>query len=432
MQSYNSISQDSVGDSTDDNPIRIIEQEYNEEEIPRARMTSSLINILNTILGSGMLAMPYAFKNYGIIPGAIFLIWSGFCSFLGLFLCVRSAEFVGRRSSFNSISKLTFPGGSVAFDMAVGIKCFGVALSYLIIIGDLMPEVVKGLFSVSDGLLIERRFWITLSIAILIPISFLRRLDSLKYTSLIALGSILYLYVLTIYYFAEPESKHADDVKLIGISGGALGALSIFIFAFTCHQNIFTVYNEIVDNSRRSMNTVLLSSIFVALTLYLSMGILGYIMYGDKAEGNILTNFGDTPAVIVAKFSISILNLFSYPLQCHPSRISFLNVIEHFKASGSSYRLLETGQKNSKSFYLITVLFLGLSFTIAFFVSSLGSVLKVVGATGSTTISYILPGFFYYKITADRPLKGLRLMALLLGVYGIILMPTLLIAIFVG
>jgi amino acid permease len=50
------------------------------------------------------------------------------------------------------------------FDAAIAIKCFGVGVSYLIIIGDLMPGVVRGFVGDDVGnaeFLLDRRFWIT-------------------------------------------------------------------------------------------------------------------------------------------------------------------------------------------------------------------------------------------------------------------------------
>jgi amino acid permease len=45
-----------------------------------------------------------------------------------------------------------------------------------------------------------------------------------------------------------------------------------------------------------------------------------------------------------------------------------------------------------------------LSYIAAMTVSSLDTVLAYVGSTGSTSISFILPGLFYYKISApDSP-----------------------------
>lgn len=55
-------------------------------------------------------------------------------------------------------------------------------------------------------------------------------------------------------------------------------------------------------------------------------------------------------------------------------------------------------------FAIVTTILIVLSFTVAMTVSSLEKVLAYVGSTGSTTISFILPGLFYYKISdPDSP-----------------------------
>lgn len=55
-------------------------------------------------------------------------------------------------------------------------------------------------------------------------------------------------------------------------------------------------------------------------------------------------------------------------------------------------------------FSLLTCVIIALSYSTALTVSSLDRVLAYVGATGSTSISFILPGLFYYKISApDSP-----------------------------
>ena len=50
-------------------------------------------------------------------------------------------------------------------------------------------------------------------------------------------------------------------------------------------------------------------------------------------------------------------------------------------------------------FAVISTVLIILSFVTAMTVSSLEKVLAYVGSTGSTTISFILPGLFYYKIS---------------------------------
>ena len=111
-----------------------------------------------------MLAMPLALSHMGILLGVFVIIWAGLTSAFGLYLQTRCARYLERgSSSFFALSQLTYPNAAVIFDAAIAIKCFGVGVSYLIIIGDLMPGVVRGFGKHSEGLnfLDDRHFWVT-------------------------------------------------------------------------------------------------------------------------------------------------------------------------------------------------------------------------------------------------------------------------------
>ena len=60
-------------------------------------------------------------------------------------------------------------------------------------------------------------------------------------------------------------------------------------------------------------------------------------------------------------------------------------------------------------FAAITTAIIVLSYIVAMTVSSLDRVLAYVGSTGSTSISFILPGLFYYKISAPDSIHHQRL-----------------------
>lgn len=131
-----------------------------------ASWLSSVINLVNTIVGAGVLAMPHAMSNMGVTLGTAVILWAGFTSGFGLYLQTKCARYLDRGgASFFALSQITYPNAAVFFDGAIMIKCFGVGVSYLIIIGDLMPGVVRGFVShidQTDSLyLVDRRFWIT-------------------------------------------------------------------------------------------------------------------------------------------------------------------------------------------------------------------------------------------------------------------------------
>jgi amino acid permease len=108
--------------------------------------------------------MPHAMSRMGMLLGTFVIMWSGVTAGFGLYLQTRCAQYLERgSSSFFALSQITYPNLAIIFDAAIAIKCFGVGVSYLIIIGDLMPGVILGFNSDwgSVGYLVDRHFWIT-------------------------------------------------------------------------------------------------------------------------------------------------------------------------------------------------------------------------------------------------------------------------------
>ncbi|KAF4979981.1 hypothetical protein FZEAL_3935 [Fusarium zealandicum] len=385
----------------------------------QATTISSTVNLLNTIVGAGTLAMPAVMSHMGIMLGTFLIIWSGITAAFGLYLQSRCARYLERgTASFFALSQITYPNAAVIFDAAIAVKCFGVGVSYMIIIGDLMPGVVLGFLSNANSApyLVDRNFWITAFMLLIIPLSFLRRLDSLKYTSIVALVSIGYLIVLVIYHFAV--DKHADPGSIRVIKwGGAIETLStlpVVVFAYTCHQNMFSILNELKDNSPSSVIGVVASSIGSASSIYIVVAVTGYITFGNAVVGNIVSMYPTGPASTIGKAAIVVLVTFSVPLQVHPCRASLDAVLKwrpNRNSSGNgrnSASLLPAAPAGDNGavpamsdlrFAVLTTFILIFAYMTALSVTSLDRVLAFVGSTGSTSISFILPGLFYYKIS---------------------------------
>lgn len=134
----------------------------------------------------------------------------------------------------------------------------------------------------------------------------------------------------------------------------------------------------------------------------------------------------------MGKAAIVVLVMFSIPLQIHPCRASLDAVLKWRpnKSSSSTSSLLPGGGSaaapaaassssllsanaapaidshgspvspmSDMRFAVLTTLIIAASYATALSVSSLDRVLAYVGSTGSTSISFILPGLFYYKIS---------------------------------
>lgn len=193
---------------------------------------------------------------------------------------------------------------------------------------------------------------------------------------------------------------------------------------------MFSVINEIKDNSPASLVGVISSSIGSAASIYLLVAITGYFTFGNDVLGNIVSMYPASVASTIGKAAIVILVMFSVPLQVHPCRASLDAVLKWWpnrsntrSASPSGRNLLPTAAATGPTdshgaplatiselrFALLTTFIIVLSYITALTVSQLDRVLAYVGATGSTSISFILPGLFYYKISDPDSIHHQRL-----------------------
>ncbi|CCG83831.1 protein of unknown function [Taphrina deformans PYCC 5710] len=417
------------GESTSSTPLLMpSDVDVGSKHVGSASFSSSFINLANTIIGAGVLAMPHAMGVLGIFGGILVITFAGITAGFGLYLLTRCSKYVENGSaSFFTISKRTYPSAAILFDLAIALKTFGVAVSYLIIISNLTPQVIHAAFPQAEDstYLMDRRFWLTVFMIIIIPLSFLRKLDSLKYTSVVSLFAIGYLVLLVVGHWLKGDTTpFKGNVVFFQWSGFVkfLSSLPVFVFAFTCHQNIFTVVNEIRDTSQKQINVVVSTAIGGSWFVYLLVAITGYLSYGDNVNGNIVSMYPNSPTANIGRVAIVILILFSYPLQAHPCRASLDKILvsisrvwhgadestTRFASSQSSLRSFGSkGEEAAREeigetrWTILTTFILISSYLVAMAVSSLEVVLAYVGSTGSAAISFILPGLFYWRITQD-------------------------------
>ena len=379
--------------------------------------------LANTILGAGMLGLPFAFAACGYLVGPVMLVAFATCSTTALVLLSEAADKAGRPANFRSVSEMALPGAGVYIDIAVAIKCFGVATSYLIVVGDSVPKAIVA-FGAS-GVWIDRRTWTLVALACAGPLAFMKQITALRHVSVVALSCVM-LIALMIVAFALGISPDLDPCSeappgecagpMVPVTGPMeiLRALPLFVFSYTCHQNIFSITNELARPTRSRNASVAMIAVGLALGVYMVLGFSGYYTFGSKVAKDILVSYPKSNVVVsAARLAISLVVTCCYPLQAHPSRVSFTSLVK--KLAGEKAVLDE-----EVLHWTISSLFVCATGGIALVVSDLGLVLSVVGATGSTIVSYVLPGLSYYLLFPDRPT---RFIGLALGIMGCIIMP---------
>jgi amino acid permease len=423
----------------------------------KASITSSVLNLANTIMGTGILALPYALSESGIVLGVIFLFFSTAFGMLSLFLLSEAARATGRPASFFTVCEAAYPRLSVIVDFIVVFNGFLACLSFMIVASDSLSELIVG------GP--PRQIWTFLSLALVTPLCLLRRLDALKFTSalsFVAIGFISMLIILFALHTGSPLLQACSnttrpcrgEIEVVGTNGVViLRSFATFVIAFTCQQNIFAVTNELENPTPRRCFTVIFAALGLALLLYLIVGFAGYLTFGSLVDSDVLKSYPQGNVLVAAaRAGIATVVITCFPLQAFAVRASLgtlvSSVISRFcgarrDEAGTDENGLATppghgdgeeGEPPSTGLSSVLVLepkalgvilpFLGAVTALALSVTKLGAVIELNGSLAGTGITFIVPGLVYYLLYKEQRGRCLGHMSIFLMGFGAVLSPT--------
>lgn len=114
------------------------------------------------------------------------------------------------------------------------------------------------------------------------PLVIKRELKSLTIYSLLGFLTITYVMLVTIYYtFDSTVSQYFNDFDKVQnfVPLGCLTTFPVFIFSFTTQLNILQCFEELEVPTLRRMHKVLAKQHFLCFTIYLFIGIFGYLSF---------------------------------------------------------------------------------------------------------------------------------------------------------
>jgi amino acid permease len=210
-----------------------------------ASSLSCYTNLTNTIIGAGVLSLPYAVAYSGSVLGIVLVIISGIAQIFSLHVLSICAAKVPAPSSFYSVTQASVPSLTFLIDLAVAIQSFGVCSSYLIVMGDLMPDVMED-FGIG-GVWQRRHIWTFIGFCIVAPLSTLKKLDALKYTSGLCVLFVAFLTCMVLFFaipgdglhpcdFEDDDRECRGDRPLLSVDNNTFRVFSIFTNAFSCQS----------------------------------------------------------------------------------------------------------------------------------------------------------------------------------------------------
>ncbi|CAE7691914.1 AVT6 [Symbiodinium pilosum] len=402
------------------------EPESSHAKPPQATLFSSWCVLANTLLGVGILGLPWAIAAVGLALGIFMLLGAGACAALALHLLSSLAMDLvdGRKDAiditFYSVCIAVAPCARHWVDVTIAIKCFGVATSYLQVIGQLGPSVVGDMMQLLGWDVRSKSEDLRLALIgcvvvfIIGPVVFHKTITKTALKNMVAIFSWLYVSALMAGYAALFRCSHPTwqvsppaDLTFVQFAS----VLPVFIFSFTCHQNLFPIASELKDRSLERLDRVLICAISTGLVIFAAAGFSGYLTFGQEVHANFLEDLPPNGLILLGKCLVLLAVIFTYPLQLHPCRRSLMILVQSIQGrvlSRSADRICRR---------IFTVLILVGTVILAVVVHDLGTTLAFVGTIGSNTVVLIMPGFLYMP-------WFMWVSALLLFLLGCLILPT--------
>jgi len=367
-----------------------------KDKAQSAGLFSCTFNLVNNIIGGGVLALPFAMKSSGLIIGVFLIVALGLLSGLSALILVETSK-LSDKKSYRGLAQTAFGVyGGLFIDVSAILFLFGALVGYMVIIGDVLVPFTDFL-----GDLSRREFVVAIvAVVLILPLSLLNRVDYLKFTSMAALVCILYLVAVVVFRSGEKlwkkGAKHSlDELEYGNFTLDIFKSIPIISFAFTFHPSIFPIFGEMVNATMKRMSGVISLSIVFCMVAYLLVGIFGYLTFLDKTDGNIFTNYNDDFLIEAGKILLALIICFSYPLIHYPARLHFDNIllttIKEHRLPSQRWRWIA-----------ITLLFFCLSYVLSILLPDISVIFSLFGATAGNVIIFIAPAAMYIKLSPRR------------------------------
>ncbi|XP_021779371.2 putative sodium-coupled neutral amino acid transporter 11 isoform X6 [Papio anubis] len=318
----------------DDRETLVSEHEYKEKTCQSA----ALFNVVNSIIGSGIIGLPYSMKQAGFPLGILLLFWVSYVTDFSLVLLIKGGALSGTNTYQSLVNKTFGFPGYILLSVLQFLYPFIAMISYNIIAGDTLSKVFQRIPGVDpENVFIGRHFIIGLStVTFTLPLSLYRNIAKLGKVSLISTGL---------------------TTLILGI---------VMARAISLGPHIPKTEDAWVFAKPNAIQAV------------------GVMSFGDLFE-NYCRN---DDLVTFGRFCYGVTVILTYPMECFVTREVIANVFFG-------------GNLSSVFHIVVTVMVITVATLVSLLIDCLGIVLELNGVLCATPLIFIIPSACYLKLSEE-------------------------------
>lgn len=370
--------------------------------------TGAAMLLLKSFVGTGVLFLPRAFLNGGMMFSNLVLLAVAGLSYT-CFVLLVSTRLVVEHSFGDMGLHLYGRWMRNMINFSLVISQIGFSSAYIVFVSENLQAFVLAVSNCRTHIGIG--YMILMQMVIFLPLSLYRNINNIQKLALVAdlfiLLGLVYLYYYD--FFTIVSQGGVSDIINFNPSSWTL-FIGTAIFTFEGIGLIIPIQTGMKDPKKFPK---VLGGVMVIITIvFLSAGALSYAAFGSKTKTVVLLNMPqDNKFVNAVQFIYSLAILLSTPLQIYPA--IEITSQQLFSRTGK-YNPYVKWKKNFFRFFMVAV-----CACIAWAgAGDLDKFVSLVGSFACIPLVFIYPPMLHYRAVART--SQARLMDILLGIIGIV------------
>jgi sodium-coupled neutral amino acid transporter 11 len=393
----------------------------------KSSLAGCVANLMNAIVGSGIVGIPYAIRQAGLLAGILLVVLAAILTEKSLRLLVATAKYT-KTSTYETAMESAFGIFGFRFVTAnMFVMANGAMVSYLMIVKDSWSSV----FHVGVSPTAKAAVLLVISLTIMVPLSSQRDVADLAKTS--RLNVVIDTLLVALVAVNAPVRETLTRLAAEGNNETTMGdhhlnqhtsiasilvhdtirprtlfvGLGVLSFAYVCQHSAFIIAGSLDRPTQTRWDRVTKIALTLCGCLALAIGTTGYLAYQEETQGNILNNLNaESASANMARAMLGTTMLFVYPLESFVARhVCVVLLFSGRRAhEGEDSSILN---RRDRRIGLTVILYLMAVIPAAMF-EDMGSVLAVTGAIGGSCLSYVGPGLVYLGVHGARFLELLQ------------------------
>eukprot|EP01018_Ginkgo_biloba_P011949 Gb_34829 [translate_table: standard] len=379
----------------------------------RASTSQAFGNIIVSIVGTGVLGLPYTFRVSGWAPALGSIVLAGSLTYYCMMLLVRcryKLEKMGHLniSTYGDIGGQTYgkSGRYIAETMVLISQCGG-CVAYMVFIGQNMSSTFTG----SNE---KYSLFVFSLVPVEIALAWVRSLSSLAPFSVFAdICNVLAMGIVIKdnFHFFTGLNKISPLTNL----GGLPFVAGVAVFSYEGFS--MTLILESSMRKTHKFGKVLGLALLLITAVYIGFGFSGYAAYGNQTQDIITLNLPNDWSTVAVKIGLCIALVLTFPVMMYPVHEMFeeklLESSWFHKLCFSSPSVQKILLNTLRGICIVTLAILASS------VPGFGIFVSLVGSTVSALLAFVFPTLLHLNIFNGCLSFHVRALDLIILVFGI-------------